>query len=321
MSLDLFWSSISQGLGSAASVIALRTFPGVVALSATPDSRPLDRVTATAGYLGIAYVASRYGTFEAPAVLRAYAYLLPALVVPLLLARLWRCRTALFALSFALFLVLPALVESTAKLTTLLLGWGVALSVYSFCVDSANKGVGTKDYVFFVLVNPVAAYPNRGRRVGRPRLSKSGLLRISRGAASLTASVVLQALISVAVFGSTLGFLATSALRLIQIYFAHTGLAHVQIGMMNQLGYEVPECYPHPLLATSPKQFWSRWNTYIGSWVRLYVFQPLLLHMRRRKGRSSRLAVRSALRGVAVVVSFACIGLLHDVYKDRKSVV
>jgi D-alanyl-lipoteichoic acid acyltransferase DltB (MBOAT superfamily) len=88
--------------------------------------------------------------------------------------------------------------------------------------------------------------------------------------------------------------------------------------MMNQLGYQVPECYPHPLLATSPKQFWSRWNTYIGSWVRLYVFQPLFLYMWRRTAPSPGPAVRHAVRGAAIVVSFACIGFLHDAYNIAK---
>jgi hypothetical protein len=91
-------------------------------------------------------------------------------------------------------------------------------------------------------------------------------------------------------------------------YLQQSGLASVQIGLMTLAGYTVPECYRLPFLARSPQEFWQRWNVWVGSWARRYVFIPSSFGLRRRY-RWLPVPVATA---IGVLVTFLAIGLLHD---------
>jgi D-alanyl-lipoteichoic acid acyltransferase DltB (MBOAT superfamily) len=82
----------------------------------------------------------------------------------------------------------------------------------------------------------------------------------------------------------------------------------MQIGLMRLIGYEVPERYRYPFLARSPEDFWRRWNTWLGSWAKRYLFYPLALHLRRNYRKLWPVLQQAA----AVVATFLFIGLLHD---------
>src|SRR6185312_16596428 len=72
------------------------------------------------------------------------------------------------------------------------------------------------------------------------------------------------------------------ATALLGLYAAHSGLAHLQIGLCRTLGYRAPERYRYPFLATGPADFWERWNTYMMGFVRSYVFVPVHRALKRR---------------------------------------
>jgi hypothetical protein len=97
-------------------------------------------------------------------------------------------------------------------------------------------------------------------------------------------------------------------LSLVSLYLAHSGLASLRIGLMRIIGYEIPERYRFPFLAVSPADFWRRWNIYLGSWAKRYVFYPVATFLSRRWG-GSRTDLSTA---IAVLVAFMTIGILHD---------
>jgi hypothetical protein len=299
-------AALWEGLTVLISVLALHGLAWAVALSATPTCPSLDRGVAVLGYGGVVYCAVRYAGIEAVSLVWAYLYLLAVVCLAFVLARTWRSRIGLFSVTLGLLLVLPSLVPHSAAPFVLLIGWGALLSVHSYAMAPRSRSASLADFLFFVLVNPVVVYPMRGARVGAVGLSRAGLFRASRGATALALSGALSASLGPTTAGYAL--LWQGPLRLVQICLAHCGLAALQIGLMHQLGYRVPECYRQPLLATSPKDFWSRWNTYVGSWVRLYIFQPLARRIQRHTG-TWRIA-----GAIATVASFVCIGFLHDLY-------
>jgi hypothetical protein len=88
----------------------------------------------------------------------------------------------------------------------------------------------------------------------------------------------------------------------------HWGGAGIQLACMRLLGWRVPERYDRPWVATNPLDFWGRWNTYVGAWLRRYVFTPRLLEWRR----SFRGTSPGALQAAAVLWTFLVAGLLHD---------
>jgi D-alanyl-lipoteichoic acid acyltransferase DltB (MBOAT superfamily) len=106
---------------------------------------------------------------------------------------------------------------------------------------------------------------------------------------------------------SYLPFMAYCFANALLFYLGHSGLASVQIGLMHLCGWRVPERYNRPFLATSPADFWRRWNVYVTNWARRYVFRPLAFWLGgRRVGLSQRKAIV-----VAVVLTFGIVGALH----------
>lgn len=296
-------------------LLALRMFPTVIAFSAAPDCPAKDRAIAVAGYTGIAYLALRYAAFSTSSVLIAYAYLGTTCLIPYFTIRLLNSRIRLFFLSFGLFLFLPGIFQMPSGIA-LLLGSEIAFSVYSYCIATRKQPTSLGDYLFFVLVNPVLVYSQRGVIAREVGLHSVGLLRVLRGSGALLTSGAIASL-SIDFLPGPESVVARpllrGVLRLGELYFAHTGLAALQIGLMQQLGRSVPERYLGPLRATSPKDFWRRWNTYITSWVRIYFFQPLALYLRRTTRRSLASRVEW-IAPVAVLASFGFVGLFHDAY-------
>lgn len=60
-----------------------------------------------------------------------------------------------------------------------------------------------------------------------------------------------------------------------QIYFDFAGYADIAIGTARLFGVRLMENFNHPLMASSPADFWNRWHISLTSWFRDYVFLPL----------------------------------------------
>jgi hypothetical protein len=105
-------------------------------------------------------------------------------------------------------------------------------------------------------------------------------------------------------------FAVNGLLVVLARYSALSGLASFQIGALGALGYSLPERYRYPFLARSPADFWRRWNTYIGAWLKRYVFVPLA----RTLARSASVAMRAASRPFGVAATLLAIGVYHDVF-------
>ena len=61
-----------------------------------------------------------------------------------------------------------------------------------------------------------------------------------------------------------------------QIYFDFAGYSHIAIGSAKLLGITLPENFNFPYLATSPREFWQRWHISLSTWIRDYLYLPLL---------------------------------------------
>lgn len=225
------------------------------------------------------------------------------------------------ALSAALvFVLLPALILPGAQNFGIQLrGWELMFAVYSYCVDGAGVSGEPRfrDCAFFLLVNPTLVYAQRARVVGAPRATWRGAARFGLGLVTLAAHSALFTMFyasgdpapSLALSMSAAGYAAFMLYylgRLVAGYWAHSGRASIDVGLIGMIGYTVPERYDFPLLARSPAQFWQRWNTYIGSWFRRYVFTPAAVSWQRR-------GVHPGVAKIAAVfATFLAAGLVHD---------
>ncbi|MCR4688984.1 MAG: hypothetical protein K5745_05450 [Saccharofermentans sp.] len=62
----------------------------------------------------------------------------------------------------------------------------------------------------------------------------------------------------------------------IQLYADFSGCMDVVLGVSHLLGIDLPENFNSPYLARSIREYWQRWHSTLGSWLRDYLFYPLL---------------------------------------------
>ena len=87
----------------------------------------------------------------------------------------------------------------------------------------------------------------------------------------------------------------------VQIYCDFSGYSDIAIGAAAILGFNIPANFNKPFFATSPSEFWRRWHISLSTWVRDYVFYPLVI-----KHKKSKLRIVSSL-----LVTFFLIGIWH----------
>ncbi len=60
-----------------------------------------------------------------------------------------------------------------------------------------------------------------------------------------------------------------------QIYFDFSGYSDIAIGSARLLGFDFPDNFHRPYLATSIGDFWRRWHISLSTWLRDYLYIPL----------------------------------------------
>ena len=238
-------------------------------------------------------------------------------------------KDALFCLLFVAFVALPTLLFRAIGIVPLLtIGWLLVFSTYSYCVDAPSGRAAPTfgGFLFFVFLDPSLVYPERARKpsssVQSTPAAKAPLLRLFTGYCMAVVGGALidsaPGLVLVTPAGATSGAAhytntVINGFGLIfALYWLRSGVVHVRIGLLELLGYRVREAYDHPYRATSPSDFWRRWNLYVGHWARRYVFGPLAIHLTRSFRRRWPQASRQLAQASAVIATFAFIGLLHD---------
>ena len=69
----------------------------------------------------------------------------------------------------------------------------------------------------------------------------------------------------------------------IQLYCDFSGYSDIAIGAALILGFKIPANFHFPFFATSPTDFWRRWHISLSTWVRDYLFYPLVLSNKKSK--------------------------------------
>lgn len=97
-----------------------------------------------------------------------------------------------------------------------------------------------------------------------------------------------------------------------QIYFDFCAYSHIAIGSARLMGIKFPENFNFPYMASSPKEFWRRWHISLSSWIRDYLYLPIL---KLKVGNTSTGGLGSQIsdnkKHAALFASWTIMGLWH----------
>jgi len=67
-----------------------------------------------------------------------------------------------------------------------------------------------------------------------------------------------------------------------QIYCDFAGYSNIAIGIAKILGFDLIENFNYPYLAKDLTEFWNRWHISLSTWLRDYIFYPVMRWLRKR---------------------------------------
>lgn len=73
---------------------------------------------------------------------------------------------------------------------------------------------------------------------------------------------------------TALAWLAAASYSL-KLYFDFYGYSLMAVGLGKMMGFELPENFNNPYMASSVRDFYRRWHMTLGRWFRSYVYIPL----------------------------------------------
>lgn len=92
------------------------------------------------------------------------------------------------------------------------------------------------------------------------------------------------------------------------LYSNFSGYIDIVIALARLMRVQLPENFNRPFSASSFLDFWSRWHISLSTWLKTYVYNPLLMALMRRVASPS---LQAYLGVVCFFVTFFLIGVWH----------
>lgn len=92
------------------------------------------------------------------------------------------------------------------------------------------------------------------------------------------------------------------------LYFNFSGYVDIVIALARLMRVRLPENFDRPFSATSFLDFWNRWHITLSTWLKTYVYNPLLIALMRR---NSNPGLEPILGVFSFFVTFFLIGVWH----------
>lgn len=136
-----------------------------------------------------------------------------------------------------------------------------------------------------ILSGPILSWktaaPQLENRTCSVEKTAAGLRRFVVGLSKklLIADIVgktVDAVFSSGIIDARLGWLGAVGYA-VQIYFDFSGYSDMALGLAGVFGFEFPENFQQPYIASSLTDYWKRWHISLTSWFRNYLYMPLVM--------------------------------------------
>lgn len=67
----------------------------------------------------------------------------------------------------------------------------------------------------------------------------------------------------------------------IQLYCDFSGYSSIAVGAARIMGYDLVDNFRRPFSAVTTSEFWNRWHISLSTWLRDYVYMPVVFYLRR----------------------------------------
>ena len=237
-------------------------------------------------------------------------------------------RDVLFSGPVGEFLSRGALPLGLSFYTFILLGY--TIDVYNRIADPEKSLLKTAVYgTYFPLMisGPITRYREDGKSLFAEHSFSydnltHGLQRMLYGVfkklviaerCGKIAAVVFAEPQAYAGFGVWIGILAFT----FQLYTDFSGCMDIVIGLSETLGIAIPENFRTPFFAKDISEYWRRWHSTLGIWMKEYVFYPLLRTKlftelgKKLRARFGRKTGKNLTTYIAMFVLWLTVGLWH----------
>jgi alginate O-acetyltransferase complex protein AlgI len=92
------------------------------------------------------------------------------------------------------------------------------------------------------------------------------------------------------------------------LYSNFSGYIDIVISLARLMRVRLPENFDRPFSASSVLEFWNKWHMTLSNWLKIYVYNPLLLALMRR---TSSVTMQPFLGVFCFFVTFFLIGVWH----------
>jgi alginate O-acetyltransferase complex protein AlgI len=190
-----------------------------------------------------------------------------------------------------------------------------------------EEPIGPIDYVNYTLnftaliAGPIQSFQDwRDGQQGRPGLATIGwageriivgcfkVMVVSSILDAVQAQARTELLAGLGPWGAAVQGAIVIALYPIYLYFNFSGYVDVVIGAAQLMGLRMPENFDRPFVSASFIEFWSRWHITLSTWLKTYVYTPLMMSLMRRFPAPG---AASALTVFAFFVTFFLVGAWH----------
>ena len=116
---------------------------------------------------------------------------------------------------------------------------------------------------------------------------------------ALTADPAFAATASISGFAAWVGILSYA----LQLYFDFSGYSDMALGLARMFSIDFPLNFSSPYKAASIIDFWQRWHMTLTRYINSYLYNPLSLHVTRRRAAQGQKISRKAMRTPAGFLS------------------